>query len=264
MKKTTCIGEFAVAEMGNGVFSLSLSPFGFRQYLILGSEKALLVDTGFGFRSLKKVVDSLTKLPIILVNTHGHPDHSGGNAEFGAPFLHPLDNEVYDIKCSLAARIKEASDDMGVKNAEQLLQPEPPKPKKMQDGEVFQLGGRTLRVLHTPGHTRGSVCLLDSKTGMLFSGDTVQNTPTALLGKYATRVSEYVASLKKLKEFEITAICPGHRDNQLPVDLIDRKIRCAHRILEGDQGERIQSREGPAFRLTFEGTAVEYTLDNLG
>lgn len=261
--KPEMIKEHIVTDMGNGIINITAPPLRFQQYLVMGEERALLIDTGFGIDTMKPLTDAMTKLPIILVNTHGHPDHSGGNAEYGRPYLHPSDNEVYAVKCSYEARLDEAGG-WQLEDAAQRLQPSPPEPIALPEDYVFDLGGRKLRVIHTPGHTRGSICLLDDKTNYLFSGDTVQSTPTALLGEYATTVSEYLESLKKLLEYPIEAICPGHRCSLLSADLIEKKIRCANWILDGNRGELIDSREGPAYEVSLDGAAIRYSPENFG
>ena len=93
-KRPEPIKEYSVNDLGSGIYNITAPPMRFQQYLVLGEEKALLIDSGFGLGSLKKVVDGLTDLPVVLVNTHGHPDHGGGNGEFGSPYLHPDDNEL--------------------------------------------------------------------------------------------------------------------------------------------------------------------------
>ena len=65
-------------------------------YLITGSEKALLVDTANGYEDLNEIVRSLTNLPVIVVNTHGHGDHIYGNVYFEEAWLHPADFALYD------------------------------------------------------------------------------------------------------------------------------------------------------------------------
>ncbi len=262
-RKPEMIKEHIITDMGHGIINITAPPLRFQQYLILGETRAMLIDTGFGIGSMKKFTDELTNLPLILVNTHGHPDHSGGNAEFGSPYLHPADNEVYAVKCSYEARLDEAMD-WELEHAADILQPTPPEPTPMENNQVFDLGGRTLTAILTPGHTRGSVCLLDSKTGYLFSGDTVQSTPTALLGAYATNVSEYLQTLEMLRNYPIRAICPGHRCSLLPADLIAKKITCAKLILDGNRGELINSREGPAYEVTLDSAAIRYSPENFG
>jgi glyoxylase-like metal-dependent hydrolase (beta-lactamase superfamily II) len=70
--------EISYEDLGNGIYVFTAPPIGNHQYLIVGTEKALLIDTGFSIESLKEKIEEITMLPLILVNTHGHPDHCGG------------------------------------------------------------------------------------------------------------------------------------------------------------------------------------------
>lgn len=260
-RKPDFITEIQTHDLGNGIINISSPPMKFQEYLVIGKVKAMLIDTGFGMFSMKEVVEKLTDLPIILVNTHGHPDHVGGNVEFGAPYLHSEDNELYSHASTHDERMEEA---LGWKfwPGEMVLQPDPLGPVPMQDGDIFDLGERKLEVILTPGHTRGSVCLFDWNTGYLFSGDTVQNTPAALIERYASPVSVYLESLKKLKKYPIKAICPGHRENLIEPDVIDRKIACAEYILAGHTGELKQTRAGEAYSVTLDGATIDFIPKN--
>lgn len=254
--------EYLVNNLGDGIINITAPPMRFQQYLVLGEEKALLIDTGFGLGSLKAVVDKLTDLPIILVNTHGHPDHGGGNAEFGAPLLHPDDNGVYDYKCAYETRLEEASH-WGVADAAEKLQPTPPKPIAIADGHVFDLGGRTLRVIHTPGHTRGSICILDERTGTLFSGDNTQGGMTNLCEPTATSLEVYLNSMKKIANLPLKRLCTGHMPAVVGPEVIGIKIACAERIMAGEKGEFISSPRGSGWVVAVDGCGIQYDPERI-
>lgn len=259
-KRPEPLNEYLVNDLGNGIINITAPPMRFQQYLVLGEERALLIDSGFGLDSLKKVVDGLTDLPIILVNTHGHPDHGGGNAEFGSPYLHPDDNELYAYKCAYETRLEEALH-WGVEDVAQRLQRELPDPIPMEDGHVFDLGGRKLTVYHTPGHSRGSVCILDEQIGYLFAGDNLNAMATALLEDCATNVSTYLASMERIAKLPVKAICTGHMPAILTPDYIEKKIECAKRVLSGELGEFVKGRMGDGYMITVDGTSIHYAPD---
>lgn len=259
-KRPEPIKDYIVNDLGQGIINITAPPMRFQQYLVLGAEKALLIDSGFGLGSLKKVVDGLSSLPVILVNTHGHPDHGGGNAEFGRPLLHPDDNELYAYKCSFESRLEEALH-WGLEDVAEKLQPTPPEPLPLADGHVFDLGGRKLSVIHTPGHSRGSVCIFDEQTGTLFSGDNVQGMATALTEDCAANVSTYLASMEKLAALPVKSICTGHMPAVLSPDYIGRKIQCARRVLAGEPCEVVRSRMGECCAMTVDSTSIHYTPD---
>ena len=81
-------------QLGEGVFHIQ-DLFSDYMYLVVGEEKAALIDTGMGFPGLRQLVERLTDKPVIVLNTHGHLDHIGGNDEFGCIYLHPDDLAVY-------------------------------------------------------------------------------------------------------------------------------------------------------------------------
>ena len=259
-KRPEPIKAFYTTDLGNGIINITAPPMRFQQYLVLGVEKALLIDSGFGLGSLKAVVDSLTELPVILVNTHGHPDHCGGNAEFGRAYLHPDDNELYARKCSFEMRLDEAMR-WGLKDAGENLQKETPEPIPMECGHVFDLGGRLLRVIHTPGHSRGSVCIFDEQTGFLFAGDNLNAVSTALVEDCAATVSEFLASMEKLAALPVAAICTGHMPAVITADYIGKKIECARRVLAGERGEYIKTPMGEGYKLSIDGTGIHYSPD---
>ncbi|MCC8076764.1 MAG: MBL fold metallo-hydrolase [Oscillospiraceae bacterium] len=260
-KRPEPITDFAVHELDDGIFNITAPPMHFQQYLVLGLTRAMLIDTGFGVLSLKRIVDGLTDLPVVLVNTHGHPDHVGGNAEFDRPYLHPLDNALYAHASTYEERMEEARGWKFWQGALEL-QPTPDAPLPLEDGQVFDLGGRMLTAILTPGHTQGSICLLDAQTGVLFSGDTVQRTPTALMEPCATDVSVYLRSLEALAELPVRRICPGHFHDNVPVEMISMKLECCKRILSGQPGTPIRTRTGSGLEMVFQDAVIDYREDN--
>ena len=135
-------------------------------YLILGKDKALLLDTGMGISDLRKVVSELTPLPIIVVNSHTHDDHVGGNWQF--PTIYSMDTDFS------RANAKGSSADAQAEIASGEICGDLPrdfnaktyrtKPwtisKYIHDGDTIDLGGRTVEILSTPGHTPDAICLL--------------------------------------------------------------------------------------------------------
>ena len=140
-------------------------------YLILGSRMALLLDTGCGLFPLKKIVDELIgKRKLLVFNTHYHWDHPLGNVEFGEVYIH--ENEVdiiskpYDV-----SYFKDSPNEIVEIYAKQNFLIPPAKIiKTLKDGDKFDLGEIEVTVMHCPGHSPGSICLLTS-TGELFTSD---------------------------------------------------------------------------------------------
>jgi glyoxylase-like metal-dependent hydrolase (beta-lactamase superfamily II) len=188
-----------------------------KAYLVLGTERSILVDSCVGFENIKPIVDQHTDGPVTLVNTHGHLDHIGNYWRFEDRLVHPAD----------ADRVR-----AGLTNAQlgRFLKPEafsrqPPasfNPEThhtpgteptgfVNDGDVLNLGNRKLRVLHTPGHTPGCISLVDEENGVLLSGDTVH--AGAMFAHYeGGSAHEYRDSVNRLAELVpvLHSVYPGH------------------------------------------------------
>lgn len=175
-----------------------------QMFLIAGTEKAMLIDTGAGMGDLKAQVEKLTDKPLIVVNTHGHVDHAGGNFQFKEVWMHADDFSAADWMCTLPERQEYVRSRLAVMAPEHTqealdsLQPCADYEKKaLTEGQVFDLGDRELEVIFTPGHTHGSVCFLDRRYRRIFTGDTVNYGMLLQKSYECTALSVYVESLKK-------------------------------------------------------------------
>lgn len=249
--------NFTVEPLEEGIFGIDTPPLHVWSYLVVGRDRALLIDTGLGFGSLKAVVSTLTSLPVTVVNTHGHPDHCGGNWEFPACYMSPVDMGVFRETCSYESRYAELSR-LNLDGLTEKLQKSPAEPMPLMD--KIDLGGRTLDVISTPGHTKGSVCLFDAMSGVLFAGDTVQAEATALLERAAASVGEYRGALLRLSELPVRSIYAGHAPNRVNPVCIRKKIVCADRILSGEKGEYLHTRRGEGYVVSEGGTSIHYAL----
>jgi glyoxylase-like metal-dependent hydrolase (beta-lactamase superfamily II) len=172
-------------------------------YLIVGEKRALLFDTGMGISDVKKVTAELTKLPIVVLNSHTHDDHVGGNWEFSS--IYGMDTE-FTHKNALGSR----EDAQAEVTPDQICGALPKgfdskayitRPWKItaytHDGDRIDLGGRTLEVIATPGHTPDAISLIDRANGLLFTGDTYYPAPIWLY-RPETDLNAYVASIRRL------------------------------------------------------------------
>lgn len=160
-------------------------------FLAEGKEKAALIDTGCGIGNLGETVKELTQKPVEIFLTHGHADHSGGIYTLPQSPVYmmkedeklfqemPATNEMrrFYVKTRVPVRYP------GEGNVEAITALIPEQEPEytgeytaVKDGDIFELGERTLTALHTPGHSEGSVCYLDSQSRVLFSGDTVNHS----------------------------------------------------------------------------------------
>ncbi len=172
-------------------------------YLIVGEKRALLFDTGMGISDIKKITAELTKLPIIVLNSHTHDDHVGGNWEF---------DTVYGMDTDFTRKNAQGSreDAQAEITPDQICGTLPKgfdakayatRPWKitayMHDGDRIDLGGRTIEVIATPGHTPDAISLIDRANGLLFTGDTYYPAPIWLF-RPETDLNAYAASIRRL------------------------------------------------------------------
>lgn len=250
--------EIICTDLGNGIYNFATPPVGFQQYLILGQEKALLIDSGMGIGSLRAEVEKVTKLPVILINTHGHPDHAGGNAEFPPALMCPAEFDVYEKMATLEYRKQDSGPKPGGSGGPggpgqpmAPLQPTGPAPVPVEDGAVIDLGGRTVEVLYTPGHTHGSISLIDTQTASLFVGDNVMADRVSVYEWNSGTIADLHRSLLRMKERKPAKLYSGHRPNVLEPELLDRELRCAEQLLNGAVGVPQRVRGG-AMALAYE------------
>jgi glyoxylase-like metal-dependent hydrolase (beta-lactamase superfamily II) len=198
-------------------------------YLLVGDERGVLIDSGYGTLDLDKIVRGLYQGPVTILNTHGHLDHVGGN-RFFASYLPEADRDVY---------ARHSDPDF-------LKQYKLPVFERVEvlplDFETLDLGGRLLRIFPTPGHTQGSICILDEKNKAVFVGDTMNFISTWLGTEDSTSVAEYKQSLEKLmalaKEQDIDDFYSGHGFGALHRKTLEDYHHCCEIILASDKKYR--------------------------
>jgi len=183
LKKVTEDGWFEVYELPHNILAI-YEPRHFQEvisFLVLGSEKAMLVDTGMAFKNIKPLVESLTELPVFVVNTHSHFDHIGSNWAFEEGYIldtppsrHRMMNGLThdEVKKNLVDDSTWGPYPEGFDEESYCIKPSPHW-NYIQDGHVFDLGGRCFKVIATPGHSPDSIMLADDDNKVLFTGDTV-------------------------------------------------------------------------------------------
>ena len=189
-------------------------------YLVLGSRRGALIDTGMGIGNIKKEVEALTDLPVAVVNTHGHFDHVGDNHRFEEVWAFDDDFEMGLIQAghSRAACAFYMGPNSyqnlpeGFDPAEYEVRPSTVT-RRLRHLEGLDLGGRTLQVHHTPGHSPGSICLLDEADGLLFTGDTVY-PGTLIAHLQGASFEDYKVSLGYLEGIadRLDHLCPAHNE----------------------------------------------------
>ena len=209
-------------------------------YLIVGDKRALLFDTGMGISDIKKVVSELSPLPIAVLNSHTHNDHVGGNWEFSDVYGM---NTEFTRKNALGSR----EDAQAEIEPDQICGTLPAgfDPKSyatrawkitafIQDGEKFDLGGRTIEVQATPGHTPDAIALIDRANGLLFTGDTYYPAPIWLF-RPETDLAAYAASIRRLAALEpqIKLVLGAHNVPVAPTSVLGRLVTAFDKVHAG-------------------------------
>jgi glyoxylase-like metal-dependent hydrolase (beta-lactamase superfamily II) len=202
-------GTFAIYEPHQSEEAIS--------YLIVGQKQALLFDTGMGIGNIKKIVSRLTSLPVVVLNSHTHDDHVGGNWEFNSIFGMDTAFTRENAKGSTADAQAEIAPGEVCGNLPKGFDPKAYRTKPwhvsffIHDGFKIKLGGRTVEVIATPGHTPDAIALLDRENGLLFTGDTYYPAPI-WLHRPETDLAAYQKSIARLAALapEIKTVLGAH------------------------------------------------------
>jgi glyoxylase-like metal-dependent hydrolase (beta-lactamase superfamily II) len=226
------------------------------QYLVAGEKRALVIDTGTGFYDMKELIGRLTSLPYDVVVTHGHPDHAGGVGQFDTVYMHPADvGAAKRLTYEGAVQYGEIMWNMaigyrgvwGYTPADARRFTKLPEFKPLGEGTVFDLGGRKLTVYEVPGHTLGSVVLIDDKSRILFSGDAANGN----VGANATSVSTLLRGLIKLRNLRSAydRQYTGHTSYAGTIDAVSQSPQVLDDLIE-------------AFRSLLRGNAKTQVIKN--
>jgi glyoxylase-like metal-dependent hydrolase (beta-lactamase superfamily II) len=256
---------FEVYKVAPGVFAI-YEPHQAEEtisYLIVGTKQAVLFDTGMGISDIHKVTTKLTSRPIVVLNSHTHDDHVGGNWQF--PFIFGMDTDFTrrNAKGSREDAQAEIASDQICGDLPKGFNPKTyaTKPWRIShfihDGFTVNLGGRKLEVLSTPGHTPDSIALLDRGNGLLFTGDTYYPAPIWLF-RPETDLDGYVNSVKRLAALapELKLVLGAHNIPVAEPSVLSRLVTAIQAVRSGQgtvkpggEGKAIHSLDGFDFLL---------------
>lgn len=206
-------------------------------FLIVGSRGALLIDccmsTGDG---LAEIVAGITDKPVSLVFTHSDQDHTGGQASFGTPLLHTSEFAQYFSK----------------DNAGKAVKP-------LWEGDIIELGDKSLEVVLIPGHTPGSIALLNRSEGRIFTGDTISDSWIYLFGP-GRNLMAFIASLKKLERMTgvFDTVHASHGSPVLGNEWIAKTLEAAEKLLAGELEAADPPYEMPCKSYSYNGVTMLY------
>lgn len=179
-----------------------------RCFLIVGERKVLLIDTGIG-GELRAFVEQITSLPVEVLITHADGDHTGAAGQFDRRFMHPGEYDYYRFN----------------NKARYAMEP-------VWEGDILDLGNYRFEIILIPGHTPGSIALLEREKRFLIGGDTLQTGKIFMFGR-GRNFYAYMESIKKLqaRKNEFDNIYASHDKLMVDADIIGRLYCAAGRII---------------------------------
>jgi glyoxylase-like metal-dependent hydrolase (beta-lactamase superfamily II) len=245
---------------------------GVSEYLITGNDRSLLIDCGWGIGDLAKTVAGLTSLPLAIINTHGHRDHTSGDYLFKERIhIHegdvPLLKKAYDpaARTETLRRFPKERWPPGFKEDAWIHAPLPHF-ESFEGPRSFDLGGRIVDVIETPGHTPGSLCLYDRKERLLFAGDNIQAGNVLMMMPESLPLATYQKSIDKLAAMadKIDKVFPAHGPAPIKPDAFKDMQTGVGKILKGEiRGTPETTYLGSGLALRFDGCGILYKEDRL-
>lgn len=204
-------------------------------YLLLGTRSALLIDTGLGVADLRPVVETLTSLPVQVVTTHAHWDHIGSHGSFSNIAVHHLERDwisgsfplplemvrkqLWDENCTFPTGFHCQDYALYTQGATAVF----------TNGTPFDLGGRVIEALHTPGHAPGHCCFWEPARGWLYSGDLIYaGTLDAFYPTTDPRA--FARSVQRIHALPVSRVLPGHFTLDISPTLIARITDAFHQL----------------------------------
>lgn len=213
---------------------------GVRAFLFEGEKQALLVDTGFGTLGLRERIPELTDRPVSLINTHSDKDHTGGNRDFRPVSMHPAEMDRYRNLLPEGCRMEDV--------------------RPLWEGEILDLGFWRFEVILTPGHTPGSIMLLEREKRMLLSGDTIQDGDIFMFGP-GRSMPAFRNSLEKLIAMSdaFDTILASHGSYPLKPEIIPEILRGARDLEAGKLTEQEPPWPMPCKKYSFGAASFLYS-----
>ena len=235
-------------------------------YLVIGKRKAALIDTGCGIGNVKQLAQEFTQLPIAVVNTHSHYDHVAQNHMFNEIALYDAPNarEVAETGYSKAEMSPLLAGNMLWRalpegfDSENYHVPPFTVTRWLKDGDLIDLERRRLEVIHTPGHSPDSICLLDREAKLLWTGDTFYagaiylHLPSGDLDLFI-KSYEKLTALSRLYE----KLLPSHNEPWVDKTILGEVLKAAKEVRAGtarytenfEQGTRIRRYDYSRFSI---------------
>ena len=221
---------FTVEKIDDKTYAISeyAHPQQEHEYLIIGDDSAALIDTGLGVANIKEITDRLTDLPVKVVTSHAHFDHIGGHKYYKEIYIHQEEADWLRYGAPMTIEeireyMTEDTEDVPFPAGFDVNEYYPFKGEPygtLTDHDIIDLGGRKLKIIHTPGHSPGHICVFDENTGYLFSSDLVYNAELYACFPYSDPVL-YSRSIEKIANMkEVKRLFPNHCDLNISLDFL--------------------------------------------
>ena len=241
------MGRFSSYEALPGVFHIG-DAMGVYMTLLIGSERALLVDAGYGLEDVSAFVRLLTDKPVTVLLTHAHHDHALGARWFDETYMFPQDLPSWPIYTGEERRqsVADQAAAKGIAVAPDYLSAPMPQPLALEEGPI-DLGGMTAQVVLCPGHTPGSAVVFVPERRLLLTGDD-WNPCTWLFFPEALPAQAYRRNVRAMLAYPFEHVLCSHRGMLYPRSaldvflqgLTDETLRAAKRV---DMGRAIDTRQ---------------------
>lgn len=223
--------DYNVQEISSGVYKVNEYNLT-TMFVIVGENKAVTIDCGTGIGDYRRVISKITKLPVDLIVTHGHVDHIGGRGQFEKMYISEKDQVlIKDVNVfyrKMYVLLMKAMGFKVLKNKAMAFEKvfREPQVNYLKEGDIIDLGGKTITVLETPGHTIGSLSFLLNEDKILFTGDVIN--PLALMFlKNSASLEILKISCKRILDIEgYDTIWASHLSAPITKDDALRAVGC--------------------------------------
>lgn len=222
-------------------------------YLVIGSEKACLLDTLDGFGNVLEYAKQFTDLEIICLATHGHLDHVGGVSHFNEIMLHENDHKLFlennDVNYRLKRhQVNESTKNIPIKDINLTYEG---KFNFVVDNDVIDLGDRKIKLILVPGHTTGIFVPIIIEERIAIFGDACGVGVLLFDNEYSTSVSKYKEGLLHLKKYEneYDTVLRNHGEFASPKDVLDNMLECCDMILNNETSGLKVTTHGVEFNI---------------
>ena len=244
-------------------------PFSVNFFLVVGAEKALLLDAGYGIIPVLPEIRKITEKPLEVVVSHGHVDHANGAFDFEEFWMHEADMDVLARHTTKEWRGNLAKE--AVEKGIEGFDPEAytnktcPKVNHLAIGQIFDLGGVTCEVIAMPGHTAGSIGILVKEERILLASDGASHMIWLWMDESAL-VKDYAQMLKLVNELDFDYFYTGHTDWKNEKKEFEKFIRvaAAANFAEAQEYNEYDAANAEAYIYAEDDTAVVFSKRTIG